>query len=47
MEKLFTVNLNKVDFNLGKYTVRNFRKIIKILCHKGNVKFDDIYNFFE
>ena len=30
-----------------KCTVRNVRKFSKFLCYKGNVKFDDIYDFFE
>ena len=29
------------------YAVENVRKFTKILCYKGNVKFDDIYDVFE
>ena len=29
------------------YTVRNVRKFTKLLFYKGNVKFDNIYDFFK
>ena len=32
-----------MHFSNFNHTVRNVRIFIKILCHKGNVKFDDIY----
>ena len=31
----------------SQYTVRNVRKFTKLLCYKGNVKFDDINDVFE
>ena len=29
------------------YTVRNVRKLKKLLSYKSNVKFNDIYDLFE
>ena len=29
------------------YIIRNVRKFIKFLCHRSNVKFDDIYYVFK
>ena len=32
---------------MKKCTVRNIQKFAKVVCYKGNVKFDDICVLFE
>ena len=50
LEIFFLNDLKKFVNNLSYYlvhTARNVLEFTKFLCHKDNVKFDDIYDVFE